>query len=67
MPVMDDDDDHSVAADYDDSNRAFMQAFLARGTMDLKEGKKALAAIFTAKEGSSHRRALPSSHEKNIH
>ncbi|KAI9681533.1 MAG: hypothetical protein M1817_002817 [Caeruleum heppii] len=33
---------------YDDSNRAFLQAFLARGTMTGAEAKPILAAIFTA-------------------
>ncbi|KAI9760138.1 MAG: hypothetical protein M4579_001858 [Chaenotheca gracillima] len=35
---------------YDDSNRAFLQAFLARGTLTYDEAKPILAAIFTAHE-----------------
>jgi hypothetical protein len=34
-------------APYDDSNRAFLQAFLARSTMTFEEAKPVLAAIFT--------------------
>ncbi|TVY33574.1 Non-structural maintenance of chromosomes element-like protein [Lachnellula occidentalis] len=33
---------------YDDSNRAFLQALMGRGQITLEEGKKILAAIFTA-------------------
>jgi len=36
---------------YNDGNRAFLQAIMARGTLTLKEGKSILAAIFTAQEG----------------
>ncbi|KAI9887666.1 MAG: hypothetical protein M1823_000530 [Watsoniomyces obsoletus] len=36
---------------YDDSNRAFLQAFLARGTLTFEEAKPILAGIFTVKEG----------------
>ncbi|KAI9826132.1 MAG: hypothetical protein M1832_000581 [Thelocarpon impressellum] len=32
---------------YNDSNRAFLQAFLARGTLTIKEAKPVLAAIFS--------------------
>ncbi|EKD21453.1 RING-like domain-containing protein [Drepanopeziza brunnea f. sp. 'multigermtubi' MB_m1] len=32
---------------YDDGNRAFLQSFMARGTMTLKQAKPMLAAIFT--------------------
>jgi hypothetical protein len=37
--------------DYNDGNRAFLQALMARGTMTFKEGQKVLAAIFTVQEG----------------
>lgn len=50
---MDDPDDHS-AAQYDDTNRAFLQAFMARGTLTFKEAQPLLAAIFTVKDGISH-------------
>lgn len=33
---------------YNSSNRAFLQAFLARSTLTLDEAKPILAAIFTA-------------------
>ncbi|KAI1767751.1 Nse1 non-SMC component of SMC5-6 complex-domain-containing protein [Hypoxylon sp. FL1150] len=33
---------------YDDGNRAFLQAFLSRGTLTFKEAQPILAAIFTA-------------------
>jgi hypothetical protein len=36
---------------YNDGNRAFLQAFLARGSMTFKEAQTILAAIFTAQEG----------------
>lgn len=34
--------------EYNDSNRAFLQAFLARGTLTFKEARPILSAIFTA-------------------
>lgn len=37
--------------DYDDSNRAFLQAFLARSTLTFETAKPILAAIFSAHEG----------------
>ncbi|KAI9820308.1 MAG: hypothetical protein M1827_005930 [Pycnora praestabilis] len=43
-------------AGYNDSNRAFLQAFLARSVLTLKEAKPILAAIFTVHEG---RETLP--------
>lgn len=33
---------------YNDSNRAFLQAFIARSTLTFEEAKPLLAAIFTA-------------------
>lgn len=36
---------------YDDSNRAFLQAFLARGTLTYESCKPILASIFTLHEG----------------
>ncbi|KAI9803132.1 MAG: hypothetical protein M1833_001203 [Piccolia ochrophora] len=42
---------------YNDTNRAFLQAFLARGTLTFDEAKPVLASIFTAKEGD--REILP--------
>ncbi|KAI1269018.1 Nse1 non-SMC component of SMC5-6 complex-domain-containing protein [Xylariaceae sp. FL1019] len=44
-----------VSSHYDDSNRAFLQAFLARGTMTLKDAQPILAAIFTAQKGENNR------------
>ncbi|KAK6603601.1 RING-like domain-containing protein [Botrytis cinerea] len=35
---------------YDDTNRAFLQALLARGTLNLEEGKDLLAHIFTVQD-----------------
>ncbi|KAI9851263.1 MAG: hypothetical protein M1838_004097 [Thelocarpon superellum] len=40
-----------VETQYEDSNRAFLQAFLARGTLTFEEAKPLLAAIFSAHEG----------------
>lgn len=34
-------------SEYDDSNRAFLQAFLARGSLTFKDAKPVLAAIFS--------------------
>ena len=36
-----------IDAAYDDSNRAFLQAFLARGTLTLAQACPILAAIFS--------------------
>lgn len=38
---------------YNDSNRAFLQAFMARSTMTFEEAKPVLAAIFSAHGGFS--------------
>jgi len=48
---MDLDGGDPAAGHYNDQNRAFLQAFIARGTLTLAEGKKLLAAIFTANDG----------------
>jgi hypothetical protein len=40
-----------IPGHYNDGNRAFLQSFLARGTMKFKDGQKVLAAIFTVQEG----------------
>ncbi|KAK8090878.1 Non-structural maintenance of chromosomes element 1-like protein [Apiospora phragmitis] len=37
--------------EYNDGNRAFLQAFMARGTMTLREAKPILANILTIQEG----------------
>ena len=42
--------------DYDDSNRAFLQAFLARSTLTLEDAKPILGAIYSVHEG---REVLP--------
>lgn len=47
-----DDSDDQPAAQYDDTNRAFVQAFMARGSLTFKEAQPVLAAIFTAKDGA---------------
>ncbi|KFY21360.1 hypothetical protein V493_07474 [Pseudogymnoascus sp. VKM F-4281 (FW-2241)] len=43
------------AGQYDDSNRAFLQAFMARGTLTFKEARPLLAAIFSVKDGEAVR------------
>ncbi len=48
--IMDSDVEDLAAEHYDDTNRAFLQAIMARGTVNLKEGKNILAAIFTAQD-----------------
>ncbi|KAI0502763.1 Nse1 non-SMC component of SMC5-6 complex-domain-containing protein [Xylaria bambusicola] len=45
-----DEDQDELAGQYNDGNRAFLQALLARGTMTFAESKPILAAIFTAQE-----------------
>jgi hypothetical protein len=48
---MEDDAADPSLAHYNDGNRAFLQALLARGTVTFEEGQKILAAIFTAQDG----------------
>jgi hypothetical protein len=48
---MDLDANNPAVHHYNDGNRAFLQAIMARGALTLKEGKLILAAIFTAQEG----------------
>lgn len=43
-------DDDEVPGHYDDGNRAFLQAFMARGTLTFKEARPILAAIFSVQE-----------------
>jgi hypothetical protein len=45
---VDPDDPHG---NYNDGNRAFLQAFFARGQLTLKDGQTILAAIFSVQEG----------------
>lgn len=47
---MDSDTDDPATSHYNDGNRAFLQAIMARGTLTLKEGKAILAAIFSAQD-----------------
>ncbi|RYP50972.1 hypothetical protein DL768_003638 [Monosporascus sp. mg162] len=44
------DDEDGIPHHYDDGNRAFLQAFMARGTMTFKEARPILAAIFSVQE-----------------
>ncbi|KAI1420312.1 hypothetical protein F5Y12DRAFT_788383 [Xylaria sp. FL1777] len=48
-----DEDQDDLAGQYNDGNRAFLQAFLARGTMTFNESQHILAAIFTAQENEA--------------
>ncbi|KAI0011622.1 putative DNA repair protein Nse1 [Xylariaceae sp. FL0662B] len=43
-------DEENIQGQYNDGNRAFLQAFMARGTMTFKESRPILAAIFSAQE-----------------
>jgi hypothetical protein len=43
---------------YNDGNRAFLQSFMARGSLTLEEGKSMLAAIFSIQTGSTSRLLL---------
>ncbi|EAQ87241.1 hypothetical protein CHGG_03860 [Chaetomium globosum CBS 148.51] len=47
---MADDWEPPLPAGYNDANRAFLQAFMARGTLTFREGQKILAAIKGALE-----------------
>ncbi|KAL2024575.1 hypothetical protein VTK56DRAFT_7618 [Thermocarpiscus australiensis] len=49
--MADDDWEPPVPAGYSDANRAFLQAFMARGTLTFREGRKILASIKSASEG----------------
>ncbi|KAE8389508.1 Nse1 non-SMC component of SMC5-6 complex-domain-containing protein [Aspergillus alliaceus] len=42
---------HSDGSGYNDSNRAFLQAFMARSSMTFAEARPVLAAIFSVHEG----------------
>lgn len=44
-------DAEDIPDHYNDGNRAFLQSFLARGTMKFEDGQTILAAIFTVQEG----------------
>ncbi|KAI2617037.1 Nse1 non-SMC component of SMC5-6 complex-domain-containing protein [Hypomontagnella submonticulosa] len=48
-------DDDAPRRHYDDGNRAFLQAFMARGTLTFAQAQPILAAIFTALERREHR------------
>ncbi|GAP82749.1 putative DNA repair protein [Rosellinia necatrix] len=48
-----DDEQDDLVGQYNDGNRAFLQAFLARGSMTLRQSQPVLAAIFTAQEGEA--------------
>ncbi|ORY65033.1 Nse1 non-SMC component of SMC5-6 complex-domain-containing protein [Pseudomassariella vexata] len=41
-------DDRVLPGDFNDGNRAFLQAFMARGTLTLREAQPIIAGIFTA-------------------
>ncbi|KAI1105172.1 Nse1 non-SMC component of SMC5-6 complex-domain-containing protein [Jackrogersella minutella] len=47
-------DEDEISHHYDDGNRAFLQAFMARGTMTFTQAKPILAAIFTAQDQLSY-------------
>ncbi|KAK4041901.1 Nse1 non-SMC component of SMC5-6 complex-domain-containing protein [Parachaetomium inaequale] len=49
---MNDDWEPPVPSGYNDANRAFIQAFMARGTLTFPEAQKVLAAIKSAIDGS---------------
>ena len=41
-------EDNEAAAGYDDRNRAFLQAFIARSTLTFEEARPVIAAIESA-------------------
>ncbi|KAI1410845.1 Nse1 non-SMC component of SMC5-6 complex-domain-containing protein [Hypoxylon sp. FL1857] len=43
-------EEDEISHNYDDGNRAFLQAFMARGTMTFSQAQAILAAIFTAQD-----------------
>lgn len=45
------DDSGAPPQDYDDTNRAFLQAFMSRGSMSFEDGQTILSAILSAAEG----------------
>ncbi|KAI2466159.1 Nse1 non-SMC component of SMC5-6 complex-domain-containing protein [Annulohypoxylon bovei var. microspora] len=49
-------DEDEIPHHYDDSNRAFLQAFMARGTLTFTQAQPILAAIFTAHEKHAYER-----------
>jgi adenosyl cobinamide kinase/adenosyl cobinamide phosphate guanylyltransferase len=55
------DDLGALPADYDDTNRAFLQAFMSRGSLNFEEGQSVLAAILTAANGGGGQRVHPQS------
>ncbi|KAJ4416236.1 hypothetical protein N0V85_002360 [Neurospora sp. IMI 360204] len=50
---MEDEWEPPVPAGYNDANRAFIQGFMARGTLTFPEGQKLVAAILSATEGET--------------
>ncbi|KAI8960721.1 Nse1 non-SMC component of SMC5-6 complex-domain-containing protein [Daldinia sp. FL1419] len=48
-------DDDDIAHHYDNSHRAFLQAFMARGTMTFSQAQPILAAIFTIHDRDEYR------------
>ncbi|OTA75597.1 hypothetical protein M434DRAFT_402631 [Hypoxylon sp. CO27-5] len=47
-------EEDEIPRHYDDGNRAFLQAFMARGTMTFSQAQPILAAIFTAQDKLDH-------------
>ena len=45
----------SLPDGYNDTNRAFLQAFMARGSLTIDEAKTILANIYTASQGGGER------------
>ncbi|KAI1482391.1 Nse1 non-SMC component of SMC5-6 complex-domain-containing protein [Daldinia eschscholtzii] len=48
-------EDDDISHPYDNSHRAFLQAFMARGTMTFNQARPILAAIFTAHDQDEYR------------
>ncbi|KAI2781851.1 Nse1 non-SMC component of SMC5-6 complex-domain-containing protein [Daldinia loculata] len=49
-------EDEDISHHYDNSHRAFLQAFMARGTMTFNQAQPILAAIFTAHDENEHKK-----------
>lgn len=51
-----------VESPYNDSHRAFLQAFLARSVMTFEEAQPILASILSARDGETAHNPQPSPH-----
>ena len=50
-------------AHYNHGNRAFLQSFMARGTINFEDGQNILSEIFTIQEGTTPLSANPTKNQ----